>query len=580
MKRWFSLFLDVLLVLLASYLLYGFWQYIQHGLAEFQRASYINLSLRFLPKYALFSLVRSFIALFFSYTFAIVLGTLASRSRTSEIVLIPIVDILQSLPVLTFVPGFLIVLTKMFPHSRWGIELSCILLIFVGQVWNLVFAYYESRKTLPKTYHELAALYQFSPLQKFLKLQLPYGLKSLIFNGMMSMAGGWVFLTTCESFVLKNRAFQVLGLGSYLAVTFSEEKYFEFVWGILALIVIITGVNFFLWKPLQAWVDGIYDTDSSKRTKSFFYEHLKTSLVAKKFSQIFHFFGNLVQGLVFYINRLKGRYQKTLPFWKKYRNRMKKKKILVLKEVFKSVLIFLFALVVFKSLPLLPKVSTALLFITQDEWLLLSEQILKTLGRVFTSLVIGSLWALPIGILIGKNAFLRSLVTPIIQNLAAFPMPALFPLIAMALVKNHIPSGLIAIGLMTVANQWYILFNVISGSSQIPKKYDVVSKLYLKNRFQNFFLFYLPAILPSLITGLMGASGAAWNISILAEYVEFPPEKILITDGIGGQITKATATGDYPILIASIVLISFVLIFINQLVWRPLIRLTERSIKS
>ncbi|MBX9703892.1 MAG: ABC transporter permease subunit, partial [Silvanigrellaceae bacterium] len=250
----------------------GVIQLVETGSKDFVAKVEIDTSLASLPGYALLSFIRSIFALALSYIFAIIYGSLAANKKSLEKILIPLLDVLQSLPVIAFLPGFVLALISMFENSRWGLEIACILTIFTGQVWNLAFAYYESQRTLKPELIEVAKICHLNKIQKLFLVDLPNGRQPLIYNGMMSMAGGWFFLTTCEAFTLGNRDFRLPGLGSFLSDCFDQAKYLNFGIGLFTLVLVIVGTDFLLWRPLIAWVAKFKDSDSenTKETESWF----------------------------------------------------------------------------------------------------------------------------------------------------------------------------------------------------------------------------------------------------------------------------------------------------------------------
>ena len=562
----------------------GLAHFVAAGSEPFTEVVEVSSDLRMLPHYAGLSLIRSLIALSISYCFSILYGTIAARNENNERIMIPMLDVLQSLPVLTFLPGFVLALTKVFPNSRWGLEISCILMIFTGQVWNLVFAYYESQRGLSPDLKEYAAVTRLSSTEKLLRLDLPSALGPLVYNGMMSMAGGWFFLTLCEGFVLGDKNYRLPGLGSFLSVTFEQQQFTAFGAGLLALVIMVWGVDFLLWRPLIAWSAQYRESlDSDVNERSLFLNLLRKSKVSQKVGSVLRDFFSLTVELKHMIANLFVRVmpeekspESTLGRWQMITSPtqlLEAKTRARLGEQIRSVLRWLSGFVVgglvFLLLPSLPNVAASMATVTRSDWLELTNALALTFLKVLGVIILATLWTVPVGLWIGKSPTVRRVVAPVIQNLAAFPAPVLYPLIAMSLAKANINPLLVATLLMTIGNQWYMLFNVISGASRIPQELITVSRVFRFNLKERFLKLYFPAIFPSLLTGWITAAGGAWNASIVAEIVDFPGGRIRAA-GIGAEITEATTHGHYQRLVAAIIVITIALIILNRTVWRSL----------
>ncbi|MEY4065758.1 MAG: hypothetical protein RIR26_1966 [Pseudomonadota bacterium] len=556
------------------------------GSAPFVESVPISAELHHLPEYAALSLTRSLIALIISYSFAIFYGTVAARSERNERLMIPVLDVLQSLPVLTFLPGFVLALTSLFPHSRWGLELSCILMIVTGQVWNLVFAYYESQRTLNPELKEYASVARLSPMERLTRLDLPSALSPLVYNGMMSMAGGWFFLTLCEGFVLGDKNYRLPGLGSFLSVTFEQQQYSAFIAGLICLVLMVWGVDFLLWRPLIAWSSQYRESgesDSSRAERSLFLELLRKSKLSqtvgdawsvtlthmRDFVRRKKINSGVLLNTTVDLGQLKSGWRlmsnPTQLIEAKTKARLGEQ-IRAFARWFSG---FLVGGVVFLLLPALPNVAANMATVTRSDWLELTNALALTFIKVLGVIVFATLWTVPVGLWVGKSPKVSRYVAPVIQNLAAFPAPVVYPLIAMSLAKSNMNAVFVATLLMTIGNQWYMLFNVISGASRIPTELQTVAKVFRFSLYDRFTKLYFPAIFPSLLTGWITAAGGAWNASIVAEIVDFPGGR-LRAPGIGAEITEATTHGHYQRLVAAIIVITIALIILNRTVWRTL----------
>lgn len=569
---------DIIVVVVAIIIGMGFSNYLNTANAPFVAQVKISSSLSDLPGYAMLSFTRSMLALLLSFVFAIIYGSLAANNKTLEKILIPLLDVLQSLPVVAFLPGFVLALISVFHSSRWGLELACLLTIFVGQVWNLAFAYYESQRTLQPEFVEVAKIYRLSSVQKFFSVDLPNGYRPLIYNGMMSMAGGWFFLTTCEDFPLGNDNFRLPGLGSYLAETFANGAYFNFILGLLILLVIIVGTDVLLWKPLIAWVTRFRDGDDGKNeeNESWFLNLIRDTNIPKFISTYF----KKLMVLLFPKAHMEKegstrRYLiENIDKWitvfnnNKFLSNDKIKKVRQ-SSIITFILTFAIGGFVFSLLPKIPSLGQSMAVLTSQDWFELIHAVILTGTKVFLVIIFSTIWTIPVGLYLGLNPRFERICQPIIQNLAAFPAPVLFPLIAMVLAKTFLPSFLNTTILMCVGCQWYILFNVIGGASRIPAELKLVARIYKFSWSQRFTRLYFPSILPSLATGWITAAGGAWNASMVAEIVLYPGG-VLKSEGIGAELANASASGNYTRLIAAIICIVVALVILNRTVWRTI----------
>lgn len=557
---------DIVVIAAVALLGFGLSRFLQSASSPFLTHVDIQTSLWALPGYALLSLTRSLIALAFSLVFAVLYGTLAANSKTLEKILIPLLDVLQSLPVLAFLPGFVLALISVFQNSRWGLEFACLITIFAGQVWNLVFAYYESQKTKQPEFDDVARVYQLSGAKKFFFLDLPNGYRPLVYNGMMSMAGGWFFLTTCEDFPLGDQSFVLPGLGSYLARTFSSGAYSNFAAGLVALMLLIVGTDLLLWKPLVAFVSRFQDSTEGQPVHSESSWLLSSSTIPRILLR------QVEIARAWFIILLD---RAGVVIEKKIVEPFQDFRRLKYPPVSRFVVPFIVGGLVFSLLPKLPALGESLGSLTSNDWFVLIHAVFLTALKVFFVIIFATLWTLPVGLYLGLRPRLESKVQPFIQNFAAFPAPVLFPLVAMYLVHWHFNPFLNTTFLMCLGSQWYILFNVISGASAIPAELKLVAKIYKLNWFQKFNLLYFPAILPSLTTGWITAAGGAWNASMVAEVVSYPGGTVH-SEGIGAELAQACASGNYPRLIGAVLCTVVALVIINRTIWGPLNLCVER----
>ena len=534
----------------------------------------IDSNLASLPKYAVFTIMRGFVALVVSFVVAIILGKIASQSDQADNFLISALDMLQSLPVLAFMPGFVLTFISIFNSSRWGLELSCVLVVVTGQIWNLTSAYYESLRTMPKPLLEASAVHRFSAMQQFLWLDLPQGIRPLIYNGMMSMAGGWFYLILCESFVLDHQKFQLPGLGSYLSQTLDQEQYYNFGIGIGILILIILSVDFFFWRPLYAWSERFQDEKNLESLEfSTFLNIIEYSHVPKLIKFLREKILKLIEPLL--LNRKTGYQTSQLDLWTIVKPLKKVKTIQYILSAWRSLLYISGGFLTFQLLPYLPDLGKVVSLVTPDIWSEVLRGVFHTFYKVFAVLIMSTLWTLPLGLLIGFHKKIALWVKPFVQNLAAFPFPVLYPLFIIYLKNRDWPPFAIAIFLMAIGNQWHLLLHTILGTRFIREEYFEIAETFHFSKLQKFRWIYFPAILPSLTSGWITAAAGAWNASIVAEWVH-SSRVTFHTEGVGAILAVATATGDYPRLIAGIIVTSITLILLNRTLWKSLHRTIER----
>lgn len=545
---------DVLIILISIMLGIGLVNYHSTANSPYIEHVVIDVSLESIPNYALLSFMRSLIALCFSYVFAIFYGGLAARNKTWERILIPVLDVCQSLPVVAFLPGFVLGMISIFHHSRWGIEIAVLLTIFTGQVWNLAFAYYEAQKMLQSEFNDVADIYKLSKIQRFFYIHLPNAYPQLIYNGMISMAGGWFFITTCEAFTLDNRDFLAPGIGSYISATFANQMYLNFSLGIIILTLMILGTNFLLWRPLVQWSSRFQSISTNNNsTRSLFLDTFSDWI--KKSAM--HIIDKV--SVIFFSQKFDPQFK----FIKKT------------SFIIKFLGPFCVAGLIFYLLPKLPDIGRSMGTLTAINWFHIMNAVLLTGLKVALVLFVSIIWTVPVGIWLGLNQKVAKFLEPVIQNLASFPAPVLFPLFAFFLIR-FCPSFIIAVFLMTLGSQWYLLFNIVGGATRMSADLKLVANVYEFSLWRKFKSLYLPSIFPSLVTGLVTTAGGAWNASMVAEVVRYPGGQ-MYSHGIGAEMAEATALGDYPRLIASIICVVIVLVVINRSVWYTLYEYAERT---
>jgi NitT/TauT family transport system permease protein len=531
----------------------------------------ISQSPRALPMYAFYSIVRIGLAYLLSLIFAIGYGYIAAYNKRIEALMIAGLDILQSIPVLSFLPGVMLAMVALFPTRQIGVEMGAIVLIFTGQVWNMAFSFYSSIKSIPRELSEAATIYQFSRLQRLVQLELPYSAIGLVWNSMVSVAGGWFFLMACEMFVLGTRDFRLPGLGSYLQTAAGTGNYTAITWGLLTMIAIIVATDQLVWRPVIAWSDKFKfeQVESGSRVRSPLLHLLQQSRGLRTLRQ--HTIEPLTEGV--YRRLTKERQERVAP------TSVAAKEATALRRHASGMVRGLILVVVTGAVLFAAWQALALLReVHGSEFAEIMKGALATFLRVNVSLVLAAAWTIPAGVAIGFHPRLARIAQPLAQIAASVPATALFPVILLALIRVGGGMGIGAIALMLLGTQWYILFNVIAGAMAIPSDLREVATLFHFTTIQRWQTVILPGIFPFLITGMVTASGGAWNASIIAEYFRLK-NQTLQTVGLGAVISAATDSGQFQILLLATIVMATMVATINRLVWRPLYRLAETRYK-
>ena len=565
-SRWSWAFLiDIAVFLFVFAAIFGVYAIGRSWLGPVHPQAQISQNLRDLPLYAFYSLVRIGVAYALSLVFALAYGYVAASSKRAEVIMVPLLDILQSIPVLSFLPGVMLAMVAIFPHSQFGVELGSILLIFTGQVWNIAFSFYSSLKSIPRELHEAAVIYRFSRWQRFAELDLPFSTIGLVWNSMMSVAGGWFFLMACEMFVLGKRDFRLPGLGSFLQTAASSGNTRAILWGVAAMIAVIVFLDQIVWRPIIVWAD------------KFKFEQVESSGAAQttllnligRASIVLRLYRLLIQPVFNWLNRTftlgARRAAETFSAPKQHRLRGGIGYLLAA-----GVVVGL-GFAVFHAVRELSALH-------REDYGDLLESAALTFLRVNTALILGALWTVPVGVAIGSNPRLARYAQPLVQMAASIPATALFPIILLFLLRLRGGLEIAAMLLMLLGTQWYILFNVIAGAMAIPTDLKEAAQVYRFGSWDRWRHLILPGIFPYLVTGMVTASGGAWNASIVAEYFHFQG-KIVSTAGLGSAISSASDSGRFDVLLASTLIMATVVVLINRLLWRRLYRLASSRFK-
>jgi NitT/TauT family transport system permease protein len=555
-----SLLEDLPFILSGLALIYGLLSLTRYWAGPVGAQPEIRLDAAVLPQYALFSVARIVLAYLLSLMVAVAYGYVAAHYATAERIMIPLLDTLQSIPVLSFLPPVMLAMVALFPTSQLGLELGAILLTFTGQVWNMAFSVYSSLHNIPRDMLEASQVYRLSRWQTFVQLELPYSAIGLIWNSMMSVAGGWFFLMACEMFALGSRDLRLPGLGSYLQTAANAGDTRAIVRGVAAMVAVIVLMDQLIWRPLIAWSEKFKfeQVEAAQAPHSPILDWLRRSKLLAGVGRATVAPAREALLLHFAKRRLspsggKGKLARPLAW---------------------AVGLAAVAGVGY---------AVARMFVVLTA---LSSSGLRsilwgagaTFLRVEATLVFAGLWTIPVGVYIGLRPKLSAIAQPIAQIAASVPATALFPIVLLALIRLGGGLGIGSMVLLLLGTQWYILFNVIAGATAIPSDLKEVAEVFRLGTVERWRRLFLPGIFPYLITGFVTASGGAWNASIVAEYFRFHGKTYSIT-GLGAVISRATDSGNFPVLLAATLVMAAMVVTINRLVWRRLYSLASTRFK-
>ena len=519
----------------------------------------ISLDPHNLPYYAGRSTLRMFIGLTASLVFTFAYGYAAARSRYAERILIPLLDILQSVPVLGFlsitVTGFI----ALFPGSLLGLEAASIFAIFTAQAWNMAFSFYQSLRTLPVDLEEATAAYRLSYWERFVRLEVPAGMIGLVWNAMMSFGGGWFFLAASEAISVLNRSYTLPGIGSYVAAAVTAKDMSALGWAVLTMAGVIFAVDQLFWRPLVAWSDKfrLEQSASASPPQSWLYDLLRGSRLTGFAGALWTPVSDAVSGLLSSLTPVR-------------RGRAAGPRSVTADRLYTLALVVLVAVLAIVGVR----------FIFSSVGLAEVEKVAElgvyTTLRVLVLLAFATVIWTPIGVAIGFSPKLARVMQPIVLFFASFPANFIFPFATLAFLQYHVPINIGSILLMALGAQWYILFNSIAGAQSIPTDLrEMADDIGLKGR-QRWRRLIIPGIFSSWVTGGITASGGAWNASIVSEVVTWGTST-LTAAGLGAYIAEATSKGDWPRITLGVGMMSLYVVCINRVLWRRLYALAERK---
>lgn len=524
----------------------------------------VSTDLLNIPYYAGRTVLRMWIAFGFALLFTFIVGYAAAKNRVARSIVLPALDILQSVPVLGFlsitVTGFM----ALFPGSLLGVECASIFAIFTGQVWNMTFGFYHSLVTIPNDLQEAAVNFRLSRWQRFSTLEVPSSMHGLIWNSMMSFGGGWFFVAQSEAITVLNKNIKLSGLGSYMATAVEQGDNLAALWAIIAMLAVIVATDQLVWRPLLAWADKFKMelTESGEAPESWLYNFLRRAYIFPWLEE--HIIYPISDGFTLL---KKAMLLEAIP--ERSRN-------LAGRILFWLAGGFLGLWVIYEViLGIVAAVDTVYNHVSAADIFRLFVLGLLTMGRVVLMTILATLIWTPIGVWIGSKPKIARLAQPLAQIAASFPVNMTFPFMVGFFVASHLGINWGSIILIAMGTQWYILFNVIAGAMAIPNDLKEAAETYGLRRWPLWRTLILPAIFPFWVTGACTAAGGAWNASIVAELATWGQTK-LKADGLGAYIAEVTQKGDTPMIICSIAVMCVFVVLTNKLLWRRLYDYAER----
>ncbi len=516
----------------------------------------IDMNPMLLPIYAFKSLTRMLIAMLISLTLTFSIGTFAAKNKVAEKIIVPLVDILQSIPIYGFITAAILMLITLFPERLLALEIAVIFGIFTSQVWNILLSFYQSIKTLPKHYSDTSAIFQLSPWKRFWIIEVPHALPGLISNIMVSMSAGWFYVVVSEAITVSRTEIFVPGLGSYMKYAIDNGDIFSLLLATSALFLTILVYDQIIFRPLQLWQEKLTHTDNESTTRSsWFINYLHKT---------------------FWIKRgwptLKRVILDLFPSHQLRQNHYRKTRS-VQYERWVKVLGWLSEIAIMTSIT-----AATILWVTPSlnihEVTLTLKLGLVTSCRVFAIVILSLVIWVPIGIWVGNRPRLSELCQPIIQFLAAYPPNGVYPFVAVVILQNDLNANIWLSPLMILGAQWYIAFNVIAGVQVLPTDLKAAIASLNLSTFSYYKRFVIPGILPYITTGAIAAAGGAWNVCVVTESISWS-NQVVSAEGLGAYIKTATANGDYEKIALGICVMCCYVLFYNRIIWQPLYQWIE-----
>jgi len=522
-------------------------------------ATPLSLHPSHLPEYAARTTLRMFAALALSLMFTLTYATWAAKSERAGKLLVPMLDILQSVPILGFISITVVFFMSLTPGRVLGAEFAAVFAIFTSQAWNMAFSFYQSLRTIPDELREAAQSYRLSPWMRFWQLEVPFGMPALIWNMMMSMSGGWFFVVASESISVGHTTVALPGIGSYIALAIQQRNLAAITWAIATMLLVILIYDQLLFRPLVAWADRfrIDQEPGALAPQSWALTMMRRSRLIGGLTLTFH-------ALVLWTSRAVPQ-RELLPSIPEHRHKQ-------WDVLWFAVLLTLVVLALWHIVRVLIANTNS------AEVVEVSGLALLTMLRVFVLIAVASVIWVPIGIWVGLRPRVAQVVQPIAQFLAAFPANLLFPMVVYGIVRWRLNADIYLSPLMILGTQWYILFNVIAGAASLPAELRYAAENFSVKGWLWWRKVALPGVLPFYVTGAITASGGSWNAAIVAEVASWGNEQVR-AHGLGAYIADATTAGDFHRIVLGIATMSIFILAINRLFWRPLYYYAERKFR-
>ena len=522
----------------------------------------VSLDPRHLPYYALRTTMRMLLAIVCSTVFTFIYSAIAAKSRRAEMVMIPLLDILQSVPILGFLTFTVVFFLNLFPGNVLGAELACVFAIFTSQAWNMTFSMYQSIRNVPKDLEEATRSFHLSGWQRFWRLDVPFAMPGLIWNAMMSMSGGWFFVVAAEAITVGNTIITLPGIGSYVALAIEKRDLAAIGYAILTMLLVIIAYDQLLFRPIVAWADKFRfeQVASSEAPTSWMLDLFRRTRALRALTYPLAAANKAVSTLRIAVPTALQPSAKNGPPSR------------VIDVLWFGLIAAGTGYAAWRAYHYLSAnlAASDLVDAIGDG--------LMTLLRVIVLIALASLIWVPIGVWIGLRPKLAERVQPIAQFLAAFPANLAFPIFVVVIVRYHLDPNVWLSPLMILGTQWYILFNVIAGASAFPGDLREAASSFHVSGWRWWVKVILPGIFPYYITGAITASGGSWNASIVAEVASWGDTHLTAT-GIGAYIAKATEAGDFPRVVLGIAIMCILVTLFNRLLWRPLYAYGERRLR-
>ena len=522
-----------------------------------------------LPGYALRTILRMLAAIILSLAFTLAYATLAAKSRRAEIVLIPVLDILQSVPILGFLTFTVLFFMGLFPGQVIGAELAAVFAIFTSQAWNMTFSFYQSLRNVPKDLDEACVSFRLSGWRRFWRLDVPFGMPGLVWNTMMSMSGGWFFVVASEAITVGDTTITLPGIGAYVALAIKQQNLVAVGYALVAMLAVILFYDQLLFRPIVAWADKFRfeQMASSIAPTSWVLDLFRQTRALRSLTRL----GSQALNRIVLVP-IPSRTALRRPFFAPFQTGRKAASTMQTKILDALWLALVLAAAAYAARATFAYVSTSL---TLDDVWTATYLGLLTLIRVIVLITLASLIWVPVGVWIGLRPTIAAKIQPLAQFLAAFPANVAFPAFVVLIVHYQLDANLWLSPLMILGTQWYILFNVIAGASVFPGDLREAARSFHVKGWRWWRDVILPGIFPYYVTGAITASGGSWNASIVAEVASWGDTK-LSTSGLGAYIAQATETGDFPRVVLGIGVMCIFVTLCNRLLWRPLYSYSER----